>query len=75
MPALSRQRVSQRESMSDWQKQQNAKIKKRRHVIEQFFGTLNSRFRFSRTSYFSKEKSRGAKFAKGNVPQPFKERQ
>lgn len=43
-------------AMTIWQKRFNKAVSKRRFIVEQSFGTLKRRFKFSKASYFSTKK-------------------
>ena len=47
---------SKGKKLSIWEKIKNKLISKKRYIVEQAFGTLKRKFRFSRASYMGKEK-------------------
>ncbi len=52
-------KASKNKALSRWQKLFNKQISKTRYIVEQFFGTLKSRFGFRRSSYFGMQKVSG----------------
>ena len=61
--------------LAEAQTKRNRYLSKTRYVIEQSFGTLHHKFRYTRAAYFGSAQSECAKPSEGDVFEPVESRQ